>query len=626
MRLNWYLPVGRSSGKGHAPSARLSPPPSGATLPEGASSSQKKGLTTLLRSSFRRLGPTWAASPLHRLIQTTFFLLFLAIFFVILRPNPAPDTATGLIAQPQGSEFFLMLDPLVSLSTAIAARAWIGSLPAAGVILALSLLIPRVFCGYLCPMGTLIDIFDWLIGRRVTRFRVTGSGWWAHLKYYTLAGLLISSFFGVLLAGFFSAIPVLVRGMAFLLAPLQLGLTEGWHAVPPVHAGHIVSIVLFLAVLALGLLRPRFWCRYVCPTGAVFSLVSPLRLTQRNVEASCIKCGQCRRICPFDAVAADFTTRAADCTFCQACGGVCPSRAIQFTPRWNRLDLLPAAATPTSDVAFSRRGFLVAAVASGTIAVGTRRILGANLTSQSAVLPVRPPCSVPESQFLQMCIRCQACTKACPSELLQPLRFQQGLEGLWTPYANTDWAGCDPHCHRCGEACPTKAIRAVPLEEKQAARMGLSVVDTRTCLPHAGRENCHLCHQACKLAGHDAIELVRVRPELDDDGLPLPGTGYLAPSVQPDKCVGCGLCQSRCYNVNVRRKSLLTRAAIHVETGQGKEDRLSSGSYLALRQQERRGKPTSAAPITFQLPGQPNAPATAPATQPASNDLPDFMQ
>src|SRR4029078_11027918 len=73
------------------------------------------------------------------------------------------------------AEFFLTIDPLVSLSTAIAARSWIWSLACAGIILAVCVLIPRGFCGYLCPLGTTIDLFDWLLaragGKRLKKFQ-----------------------------------------------------------------------------------------------------------------------------------------------------------------------------------------------------------------------------------------------------------------------------------------------------------------------------------------------------------------------------------------------------------------------------------------------------------------------
>jgi ferredoxin len=573
-------------------------------------------------------------------------------------------------------ESFLLIDPLVSLSTALAAKAWIWSLWGAALILAAGVFIPRGFCGYICPLGTLIDLFDWAIGKRVKRFRVPDNGWWVHIKYYLLLGVLVAALGGVLLSGVVSAIPVLTRGLLFLLAPLQLGFARGWHQVPPMNLGQFLSILLFLAVLGLGLFRARFWCKYVCPSGAVFSLGNLFRVSERKVEDTCIHCNKCVEICPFDAIKPDFTTRVTDCTLCQTCGGVCPTHAIKFVERSNgaflklendppthehsvtaglqwlfreshqttpetpsergcptretataektqvgqlhsategvyRLDSLPqvtgffsrqlrrfirSVSTESWRASFGkssigRRSFiasgvgLIAGVTGGLGSALVTRTLGARLDDATSWRPVRPPGSVPEQEFLELCIRCGECFKVCPNNVLQPLGFQQGLEGLWSPHVVADWAGCEPSCNACGQACPTSAIRALPLAEKKVARMGLAAVNLDTCLPWAGKEACQLCVDECTAAGYDAIEFVRVHTQADESGKPMAGSGFLAPKVQPDRCVGCGLCQMRCHSINVKTKNLLRGSAIIIEAGEGKEDRMRSGSYLALRKQ-----------------------------------------
>jgi ferredoxin len=494
------------------------------------------------------------------------------------------------------AESFLVIDPLVALSTAIAARSWVWSLTCAAGILLVCVLIPRGFCGYLCPLGTLIDLFDWAIGRRVTRFRLPDDGWWVHIKYYLLLGCLVAALAGVLLTGFVAAIPVITRGMLFLFGPLQTGYARGWHQMPPLNAGHYLSIAMFLGVLGLGLLKPRFWCKYVCPSGAVFSVFNVFRTSERKVESSCIHCNKCVEICPFDAIKPDFTTRTSDCTLCQTCAGVCPTHAIKFVERWNGVELKLLDDPPTHETPLGRRGFLAAGIglAAGTVgglSVGlATKAFGAKLDDPASWRPVRPPGSVPEQQFLEMCIRCGECFKACPNDVLHALGFQQGLEGLWTPHVVADWAGCESSCNACGQVCPTGAIRALPLEEKKVARMGLAIVNHQTCLPFAQREACQLCVDECVAAGYHAIEFTRVGTQGDELGNPIDGTGFLAPVVLADKCVGCGLCQTRCWGINVAEKGLLKQSAILIEAGAGKEDRLMHGSYLALREQERQAQ------------------------------------
>lgn len=487
------------------------------------------------------------------------------------------------------AEIFLILDPLVSLSTAAASKSWVWSLSSALVILAACILIPRGFCGYLCPLGTLIDLFDWAIGKRVKRFRVGPDGWWVHIKYYLLAMIFVAAAFGVLLSGFVAAIPVITRGLLYTLAPLQDGFIRGWHQVPAMNGGQVFSIVLFLGVLCLGFLRPRFWCKYVCPSGAIFSLGNLFRASERKVESSCIHCNQCVDICPFDAIKPDFTTRTTDCTLCQTCAGVCPTHAIKFVDRWENIQLKPINAPPTNETVMGRRGFLSSALGGITGAIaGTGSALtikSSNLVAAPNTLPVRPPGSVPEQDFLELCIRCGECFKVCPNNVLQSEGFKQGWEGLWTPEVVADWAGCEPSCQSCGQVCPTGAIRALPLEEKREARMGLAILNEMTCLPLAGEEACQLCVDECTAAGYDAIEFVRVHSKSDESGRPIPGSGFLAPQVRAEACVGCGLCQTRCYSVNAKDKGILEASAIVIETGPGREDRILTGSYIELAQQ-----------------------------------------
>jgi ferredoxin len=483
------------------------------------------------------------------------------------------------------AELLLALDPLVSVSTTIAARVWVWSLGFAGVMLLVCLVVPRGFCGYVCPLGTLIDLFDWVLCRRVSRLSGATPAWWRSVRYCVLLGVLVCSVCGVLISGFVAAIPVITRGLAFLLAPMQTAAFRGWYQVPPFGAGQALSVALLALVLLAGLIRPRLWCRYICPTGAVFSLTHKLRLFERRVDQACTGCGRCRAICPFDAIQDDYRTRVADCTLCRTCGGACPVGAIHYVPRWSTANENASPGSPQADspgnrasgtcdhlpvTGMLRRRFLagsvgaVAGMAGGVAAAVITKCAGAPWSDAAAWPPVRPPGSMPERQFLTLCIRCGECFRACPNDALQPLGFARGWEGLWTPHLVADWSGCDPSCCNCGQVCPTGAIRALTLDEKRVTRMGLAVVERATCLPHAQREACQLCVDECAVAGYNAIEFTRVGTEVDDAGLPVEGSGFLAPVVLAEKCVGCGLCQTRCRAINGVQKRLLRASAIRV--------------------------------------------------------------
>ena len=587
----------------------------------------KKSKAGAMRRWLSRIGPTWLSSPVRRVVQAVCFVAFCVLFFYVCWPYTArPDAAseqwpshytTDLARKEKiAAEFFLVIDPLVSLSTAIASRSWVWSLASGGMILLACVLIPRGFCGYLCPLGTLIDLFDWAIGARVKRFRVGDNGWWVHVKYYVLLATLVAAACGVLVSGFVAAIPIITRGFLFAFSPWQTGFQRDWHLIPPLNAGHFVSLGLFAVVLGLGFLKPRFWCRYVCPSGAVFSLGNLFRVTERKVENTCINCNKCVEICPFDAIKPDFLTRTTDCTLCQSCGGVCPTQAIKFVERWNLVQLKLPNDPPTGDGPLGRRGFLAAGVGLASGVLGglglavAGRVSGANLDDPNAWRPIRPPGSVPEDKFLQMCIRCGECFKACPNDVLHPLQFQQGLDGLWTPHVVADWAGCESSCNACGQVCPTGAIRALPLDEKRVCHIGLAELNLQTCLPHAGREACQLCVDECHHAGYHAIEFTRVHTQADANGNPVEDSGFLAPVVLSDKCVGCGLCQTRCYGINVADKGLLESSAIVISAGSAKEDRLLNGSYIALRVEEQSRRAV-----------EKRSPTTA-----EENYLPDFLK
>lgn len=551
------------------------------------------------RKWLARIGKSVEMAPVRRAIQATSFVVFLVLVCWVSWPYDArPDPAAGgwpshysdnlAAKEVLPVEGFLAIDPLVAFSTALAARTWVWSLASALGILLVCVLIPRGFCGYLCPLGTLIDLFDWSIGKRVTRFRVEVTSGWRHLRYLVLAGCLAAAAAGVMLAGFVAAIPVITRGMAFVVDPLLHGSIRGWHSVPPPNLGNVLSLAMFVGVLLLGLMKPRFWCRYVCPSGAVFSVANVLRASERKVTNACIGCNQCVEACPFDAINPDWTTRVDACTLCQTCGGACPTQAITFVGRTVVVDAKPAEPEAV-EPRVSRRALLTAGLVGSASALGVR----AGSASEGPDGPpalLRPPGSVPEPQFLDQCIRCDACIKVCPNDVLQPLGFERGFDGLWTPVVKPDWAGCDPSCNACGQACPTGAIRALPLEEKRHARIGLAIVDEVSCLPWAGSEACQLCVDECRAAGYDAIDFRQVHTEIAADGNPVAGTGFVAPVVDESKCVGCGLCQTRCTAINVNERGVLSVTAIAIEAGPGREDRLTTGSYRALREAEAAAK------------------------------------
>jgi polyferredoxin len=193
------------------------------------------------------------AARVRRIVQVLCLALFLHLFLYVAWPY-ATDFSSTVIAGKEWVplESFLWLDPLAGISTALAARAWNVALVGAAVLLA-SLVLPRGFCGYACPLGTLIDGFDWLVGKRLGRRKVAPAGRWTHVRYYLLAAVLAGSACGVLLAGYVAAIPVLTRGLLFTAGRLQLGLLKNWGQVAAADAGLYLSVALFAAIFLSAL-------------------------------------------------------------------------------------------------------------------------------------------------------------------------------------------------------------------------------------------------------------------------------------------------------------------------------------------------------------------------------------
>ena len=497
----------------------------------------------------------------RRVSQFVCLALFCVLLFYVAWPY-AQTFGTDVLSRKERvpAELFLCLDPLSGVSAAIAGRCLGVSLAWAGGTLLFSLLVPRGFCSHVCPLGTTLDAFHWLIGSRIRRLRLARRGAWVHAKYGILAAVLAAALFGVLLSGYVAAIPVATRGFVFLLGPVELALLKHPGMIRPVGWPYWLSVGLFLGIMAAGMLGRRFWCCYLCPSGALFSLASLLRVRERRVTEACIGCGKCVRACPFDAIRGDFSTRPLDCAFCPDCARACPVGAIEFG--WRRRG--GAAALRPEEPRLSRRAFLGSAAAGAVAAAGLSRGRGGGRL-------LRPPGSVAEERFLALCVRCGECIKVCPGPVLHPAGLEAGLDALWTPVAVPSWAVCHQDCNFCGQVCPTGAIRPLAIEAKRKTHMGLAVVDAAACLPHAGKRDCQLCFDECRAAGYDAIEMREVRLEVGEvpegvmSAVELEEAGrILAPFVRAEACVGCGLCEYRCQAAWAKQRHLLAGSAIEV--------------------------------------------------------------
>jgi len=285
----------------------------------------------------------------------------------------------------------------------------------------------------------------------------------------------------------------------------------------------LVTFLIFAGIIALGRLVPRFWCRYLCPLGALLSLVSPLGRLRREVGPECPACGACQATCPMGAATDEGGTQAAECIQCRTCVAACPQDVITFpaSPR-----MLPEGGSSRPDL--SRRGFLYSVAGGVGMGFAVRESPFTPLQNKQQL--IRPPGALPESDFLATCIRCGECMKSCLTNTLQPTLWESGLAGLWTPKLDLRFAACEQECNVCGKVCPTQAIRSLNLEEKTHAKVGTAILKKEMCLVWAQDKLFLICDEICP---YDAIVFRTI-------------DGYRRPFVIASRCNGCGYCEQRC--------------------------------------------------------------------------------
>jgi len=187
-----------------------------------------------------------------------------------------------------------------------------------------------------------------------------------------------------------------------------------------------------------------------------------------------------------------------------------------------------------------RRSLLVAGAAGvGSVLLIHTSVLGEGHTYNPAL--IRPPGSTPEEEFLGKCIRCGECMKVCPTNAIQPAVTEGGIAGLWTPVLKMKLGYCDYECNLCSQVCPTHAIDCAALEVKQRIRIGTAFFDRNRCLPYAFARTCIVCEEHCPTP-KKAIWFQEVQLMAPDGTL----TSVKQPRVNPELCIGCGICENKC--------------------------------------------------------------------------------
>lgn len=308
--------------------------------------------------------------------------------------------------------------------------------------------------------------------------------------------------FASLQVGLLDPMPLVYRSVNLILMPLVDRTAVGLSVVPRLYSGSWLIAVIFFSALLLNFRTPRFYCRYICPLGALFGLLGRYSIWRiGKQETECRDCLICDRDCE-GACSPSGTIQIHECVLCMNCLSDCRHNQIGYRTT-------PSAAGEIDTPDITRRQLVLITLA-GMASVPALR-LGGYLEANWNPKLVRPPGTLPERQFLERCIKCGQCMRVCPTNVIHPAGLEPGLEGLWTPVLNfrIGTSGCQYKCIACGHVCPTAAIRPIDLDERIGQgrfasagpiRIGTAFIDRGRCLPWAMNIPCIVCQENCPVS------------------------------------------------------------------------------------------------------------------------------
>ncbi len=478
-----------------------------------------------------------------RISQLIFLAVFLGLF--IFTDYRGKDEISVAINS------FFRADPLVAFSYLIATKSFTYLLIPGALLFIFSIVLGRFFCGWICPLGTTIDLITNKIRKTApVKFLKTS------LKYYLLLTLLFTALFNVNLSGILDPMAILIRALTFFLYPL-FGYTmrSGWSglysligdtrdSIEPVYRFlrdyalpfretfyplAFVSFFLLLFILFLERYEKRNWCKNLCPLGTLLGILGHFSLFKRLPRKLCPDCASCKDICPtgFDTE----VLQKSDCILCMDCKLKCNFQRVKFKFGWTK------GKTTAEKLPILERRVFLGGLFSGFF---LSRIFAFQNPSQSERL-LRPPGVDNEIDFQKKCVRCGECMKVCLRSALYPDYFRAGMYGLFMPVIVPRLGYCEYNCNLCGQVCPTGAIPNLPLEKKKKSIIGHAVIDKNHCLPYSKKINCIVCEEHCPIP-EKAIRSEIVE-EIDYSGKKIT---LKRPYIVEELCTGCGICENKC--------------------------------------------------------------------------------
>ena len=402
-----------------------------------------------------------------------------------------------------------------------------------GLIL-LTLLLGRIYCSVICPLGVFQDLIIWIRrkGEKLFKKKKTHKFKYISEHKWVRYGVLVLSIVSIVVSG---------QMLIALIAPYS-AYGRMIQSIVAACSGSVTAALLITGVLTLVIITVCAWmwgreyCNTICPVGTTLSLFSRFSLMRPVIdESKCINCGKCGRGCKAGCI--DTKNHKIDysrCVDCFDCIGTCQDNAINF--KYVAPCKCSVKKEETDNVDQGRRAFLVtsAVVAASAAANAQDHMHGGFADVIDKKAPERSERLVPfgagsVKSFYNHCTACQLCVSACPNHVLHP---SSDLEHLLQPYMSYENGYCRPECTACSQVCPAGAIKPVTVEQKQTIRIGVAKVNLDLCLPAQGKDSCGNCSYHCPSG---AIRMVRQ-----------PGSRNQIPSVVEDRCIGCGACENLC--------------------------------------------------------------------------------
>ncbi len=426
-------------------------------------------------------------------------------------------------------------------------------------IVIITLLFGRIYCSVLCPLGVYQDGVSRLAEKRQkNRYKFKQSRKWLRygiaLVFVILVALGLNSvailiapysIYGRIASNIFSPIYLLINNVLAYFA-------ERWHSYAFYHVDvyikslpiFIIAIAYFLIITILSLVKGRWFCNNICPVGTLLGIFSKYSVIKPHFDTEkCNSCGLCEKNCRCSAI--DSKNHVIDysrCVTCFVCVDKCHRDAMRYgLNKAHNTSVTPATTNDSGDEGkTSRKTFIatVATIATATALQAQEKVVDGGLATiekkkaPRRETPLKPAGSVSLSNFSTHCTGCQLCVQACPNEVL---RASSRIETLMQPEMSYERGYCRPECTRCSEVCPAGAIRKITREEKTAIQIGHAVWVGQNCVPLRDGVSCGNCAKHCPSG---AITMMPYDP---DDA-----TSPKIPSVNEERCIGCGACEHVC--------------------------------------------------------------------------------